>query len=558
MKKWVIGFALLGLAGLMVVLPFFMAMLAVLGGAAAQAAQNPCISPIGVVMPAGGPVRLPTTGQFQVTSPYGMRTSPATGEYRLHAGVDLAQVPTSGPVVAAMAGVVSAIPTTASGGNKVHVDHGGGLETRYLHLSSRTVKVGDRVWAGRQVGVEGNTGQSSGAHLHFEVRQNNVPVDPREWLTEQGVQLPASGTQGQAPPPVTTNPGADDSDLGAGGELLLPDPYELDPPGEPGSTQPVASVLPAAVGPYKGEQVKNAALVIKAGQTQGLDAKTITIAVMTAMGESTLVNVGYGDQAGPDSRGLFQQRANGAWGSLADRMNPTTAATNFYRALVAVPGYLTLEPTIAAHRAQINQDPYHYTPYWADAVVMVSTLTEDPSLLESMPVTGPVDGCADGGPAAPPPAGDGTGADIVAAAQHYSGTPYSWGGGDINGPTLGIYSSPSLDGTTTVGFDCSGIVMFAVYSATGIELPHSAEVQGQDSRGQTIPRDWSQMLPGDVISFSENGSGDPGSFGHVGIYIGNGQMIHASRPGKPLAVVSLKGSDYYEKMAWAIKRYGSK
>ena len=50
--------------------------------------------------------------------------------------------------------------------------------------------------------------------------------------------------------------------------------------------------------------------------------------MMTAIGESNLVNVNYGDLAGPDSRGLFQQRANGAWGSYADRMNPRIAATN--------------------------------------------------------------------------------------------------------------------------------------------------------------------------------------------------------------------------------------
>ncbi|NMD36635.1 MAG: hypothetical protein GYA73_12175, partial [Planctomycetes bacterium] len=92
--------------------------------------------------------------------------------------------------------------------------------------------------------------------------------------------------------------------------------------------------------------------------------------------------------AGPDSRGLFQQRANGAWGTLADRMNPTIASTNFFKALTAVPGYLSMEPTLAAHKAQRNADPYHYQPYWADAVLMVSTLTADPSLLESLPAGG--------------------------------------------------------------------------------------------------------------------------------------------------------------------------
>lgn len=91
--------------------------------------------------------------------------------------------------------------------------------------------------------------------------------------------------------------------------------------------------------------------------------------------------------------------------------------------------------------------------------------------------------------------------------------------------------------------------MFAVHNATGISLPHSAEVQGHDPRGVTVPRDWAQLQPGDVISFSEDGSGAPGSFGHVGIYVGDGQMIHAPSPGKSVEIVQLRGTVYYERMA---------
>lgn len=274
---------------------------------------------------------------------------------------------------------------------------------------------------------------------------------------------------------------------------------------------------------------------------------------MAAMGESSLVNIGYGDAAGPDSRGLFQQRDS--WGTLEQRMNPTTSSTFFFKALTVVPGYLSLEPTIAAHKTQRNADPYHYTPYWGPAVQMVATLTGDPSLLGKLPVSGPISGCDDGGPGVPPPFGDGFGGTIAAAAQHYVGTPYSWGGGDTKGPGLGIHQSPSLDGSHTVGFDCSGLVMYAVFNATGISLDHSAESQGHDPRGQTVPRDWAEMQPGDVIAFSEDGSGTVGSFGHVGVYLGGGKMIHAPRPGKSVEVVQLHGASYYESMAWSIKRY---
>lgn len=155
----------------------------------------------------------------------------------------------------------------------------------------------------------------------------------------------------------------------------------------PATVAPILSSLPGQVGRYAGDQVVNAAAIIKAGQAMALDARTITIGVMTAMGESQLVNVDRGDAVGPDARGLFQQRANNAWGSYEDRMNPTVSSTNFFKALTGGGGYLSLEPTIAAHKVQRNADPYHYTPYWADAVQMVSTLTADPSLLNSVNLT---------------------------------------------------------------------------------------------------------------------------------------------------------------------------
>lgn len=149
-------------------------------------------------------------------------------------------------------------------------------------------------------------------------------------------------------------------------------------PGADGGTiGDLTADLPSQIGTWSGDQVVNAAHIITAGQNLNLDRKTVTIGVMTAMGESSLIVVDYGDSAGPDSRGLFQQRANGAWGSYSDRMDPVISATNFFKALITVPNYRDLEPTIAAHRTQRNQDPYHYRPFWDDAVKVVNTLTGD-------------------------------------------------------------------------------------------------------------------------------------------------------------------------------------
>ena len=84
---------------------------------------------------------------------------------------------------------------------------------------------------------------------------------------------------------------------------------------------------------YTQEQLKNAAAIMGAGKALDLSVKGQMISVMVALGESGLRVLDYGDGAGPDSRGLFQQRDNGAWGSYADRMDPTTSATNFIKAL---------------------------------------------------------------------------------------------------------------------------------------------------------------------------------------------------------------------------------
>lgn len=126
---------------------------------------------------------------------------------------------------------------------------------------------------------------------------------------------------------------------------------------------------------YGHEQLVNAAYIVQAGKDLDLGVRDQTIGVMTAMGESSLTVVDYGDAAGPDSRGLFQQRDNGAWGSYEDRMDPYISATNFFKAMMKVDARDSLEPTIVAHRTQGNADPYHYTKFWDSAVAVVEGLS---------------------------------------------------------------------------------------------------------------------------------------------------------------------------------------
>lgn len=125
---------------------------------------------------------------------------------------------------------------------------------------------------------------------------------------------------------------------------------------------------------FDAEQVKNAQAIMNAAKSLKLPVAAQLIGIQAAIGESTLRVVDYGDGAGPDSRGLFQQRANGAWGSYADRMDPTISATNFFKALQKLEGWETLEPTIAIHRTQRNADPNHYTKFRARATEVFKAL----------------------------------------------------------------------------------------------------------------------------------------------------------------------------------------
>ena len=99
----------------------------------------------------------------------------------MHDGIDIA-VPTGTPVHAAAAGIVIYASWMTGYGNLVVIDHGNGLATAYAHNSSLVVTVGQLVEQGRTISLSGSTGNSTGPHVHFEVRVNGVPVDPLRYL----------------------------------------------------------------------------------------------------------------------------------------------------------------------------------------------------------------------------------------------------------------------------------------------------------------------------------------------------------------------------------------
>ncbi|HEX9778833.1 MAG TPA: peptidoglycan DD-metalloendopeptidase family protein [Geopsychrobacteraceae bacterium] len=121
----------------------------------------------------------PTKGWL--TSYFGMRKSPYTGRLKKHDGLDIA-ANTGTPVYATADGVVARVETSSGYGKAVIIDHGYGYRTLYAHNSKFLVKRGERVSRGDKIAEVGNTGRSTGPHVHYEILLNGVPIDPRKTL----------------------------------------------------------------------------------------------------------------------------------------------------------------------------------------------------------------------------------------------------------------------------------------------------------------------------------------------------------------------------------------
>ena len=292
-------------------------------------------------------------------------------------------------------------------------------------------------------------------------------------------------------------------------------------------TQPALAASPAVgavalaldassgVGRWKGEQIKNAAAIVAAGKKAGVNQRGQTIAVMTAMAESGLTALNRGDAAGPDSRGLFQQRDS--WGTLAERMDPASSATLFYRALERVNGWAELESTVAAHRVQRNADPGVYAKFWEDAVQVVASVTGQSAGVANAAVA---PGCTD---------------DTIDAAWS-SGADCDFG--NISTPRS---CAEALSEAARISRDsaCTNEVRGGTWHRRCLEFV--ARAYGYASSGTpTAKAQYRLMKSKGLISTSKDipagalvyfNSSDPA--GHVAIYAGNGQAFSNDyiRPG---------------------------
>lgn len=119
---------------------------------------------------------------------------------------------------------------------------------------------------------------------------------------------------------------------------------------------------------------------------------------------------------------------------------------------------------------------------------------------------------------------------VIQAALIQQGVPYSWGGGGAQGPSGGICCSPGgQDGRTVVGFDCSGLTQYA-YATAGINLPRTASEQAGTGRRIPASAGFAALTPGDLVFYGYDPTSDS-TIHHVGIYLGDGKMINAPKPG---------------------------
>ena len=137
-----------------------------------------------------------------VTSSFGEREDPFNGEGAFHAGLDIS-APTGTLVRATGDGLVDSAAMENGYGREITVDHGHGVRTVYGHLSGMVVLAGQHVTRGQVIGYVGQTGRSTGPHLHYEVRINNVPVNPHKYLRSTFAEMTANNLPVAVPASVT-------------------------------------------------------------------------------------------------------------------------------------------------------------------------------------------------------------------------------------------------------------------------------------------------------------------------------------------------------------------
>lgn len=149
--------------------------------------------------PVSGEWQLPVSG-YVVSSEYGYRANPTGAGYQLHGGIDLAAAMGT-PIWAASNGLVTMAGWNDGYGNFVEISHGGGISTQYGHMQSISVAAGQTIPRGAMIGTVGSTGDSTGAHLHFNTLQGGAAMNPRSFMAAHGIAFDSGGF---LPPGIST------------------------------------------------------------------------------------------------------------------------------------------------------------------------------------------------------------------------------------------------------------------------------------------------------------------------------------------------------------------
>jgi hypothetical protein len=243
------------------------------------------------------------------------------------------------------------------------------------------------------------------------------------------------------------------------------------------------------------EQRGNAAVIISVAKGMNAPPRAWLVALATAMQESTLRNLNYGDR---DSLGLFQQRPSQGWGSPAEVTDPVYSTTIFLQRLMAIPAWETLPVTVAAQLVQRSAFPSAYAKWEGLAAQLVQQLSD---------VTDPT-GCGLGAVNMP----EGVVRTAVTFVLGELGKPYVWG---ATGPNA---------------YDCSGLMLRA-FQAAGIGIPRVS--RDQYRAGGHVPVQQAQA--GDLL-FLANDPSDPSTIHHVMLYLGDGKLAEAPYRGQPVRV----------------------
>ena len=292
-----------------------------------------------------------------------------------------------------------------------------------------------------------------------------------------------------------------------------------------GSALCTASAVQASLGPLDAEQSANAAVIVDVGERLQVPGFGQVIAVATALQESGLHNLTGGDA---DSVGLFQQRPSQGWGSPAQILDLTFAATAFYSRLLAVPDWSAMPLTVAAQAVQRSAFPDAYAKWQAEATTIVTELAGGTVAVPvSQPLAAPpLSADSSPAPATSSTAGDGLACGVVDLPPGAAGQVIAFAAVQVGKTYLLGANGPDA-------WDCSSLVR-AAYATASVQLPRTADQQYDfiRTRGEVTagPPRLSDLQPGDLL-FSQGSDPVPATdgnpIGHVALYAGNGVVIEA-------------------------------